>query len=163
MSPKGRAEDERRDGLREAGPVSGTRPLRLLRIDHVVLRAVDVARMERFYRDVLGCTVLRRQDDLGLVQLRAGDALLDLVDVAGKLGRAGGRAPGPDGRNVDHVCFRIDRFDLAALQAHLAAHGVQVGEAGLRFGAEGRGPSLYLQDPEGNTIELKGPPAEQMA
>jgi catechol-2,3-dioxygenase len=163
VSPKGRPEDERRSAQREGSPVSGAPPLRLLGIDHVVLRAVDVPRMERFYRDVLGCTVLRRQEDLGLVQLRAGAALVDLVDVAGKLGRAGGRAPGPDGRNVDHVCFRIDRFDLAALQAHLAAHAVHVGEAGLRFGAEGRGPSLYLQDPEGNTIELKGPPADQMA
>lgn len=137
-------------------------PLRLLGIDHVVLRVADMTRMERFYCDVLGCTVERRQDDLGLVQLRAGQALLDLLDVAGDLGRAGGPAPGRGGRNVDHVCFRIAHFDLAALRDHLATHGVAIGEAGLRFGAEGRGPSLYLQDPEGNTLELKGAPAETM-
>jgi glyoxylase I family protein len=137
-------------------------PLRLLGIDHVVLRVTDMARMERFYCDVLGCTLERRQADLGLVQLRAGQALVDLLDIAGTLGRAGGCAAGAEGRNVDHVCFRIECFDFAALHAHLATHAVTVGETGLRFGAEGRGPSLYLHDPEGNTIELKGPPAEQM-
>jgi glyoxylase I family protein len=134
--------------------------IRLLRIDHVVLRAVDMVRMERFYCDVLGCSVERRQDDLDLVQLRAGAALVDLVDVSGKLGREdGGGVPRRDARNVDHVCFRIERFDLEALQAHFAAHGVQVRESGLRFGAEGRGLSNYIEDPEGNVVELKGPPA----
>lgn len=133
-------------------------PLRLLHLDHVVLRAIDMARMERFYCDVLGCTVERRQEDLGLVQLRAGAALVDLLDVTGALGRAGGRPPAKDGRNVDHVCFRVEPFDAPALQAHLAAHGVAAGEPRLRFGADGRGPSVYIEDPEGNVIELKGPP-----
>jgi len=128
-------------------------------IDHVVLRVVDLARMERFYREVLGCTVARRQEAIGLIQLRAGSALVDLVPVDGKLGRMGGAAPGKEGRNVDHICFRLEPFDEAAIRAHLAAQGVDAGPTDSRFGAEGEGPSIYLQDPEGNTIELKGPPA----
>lgn len=140
-------------------PTEPAPALRIRAIDHVVLRVVDLERMLRFYGEVLGCTLERRQDQLGLVQLRAGSALVDLVPVDGILGAMGGAAPGREGRNLDHVCFRIDVFDEAALRAHLAAHGVEAGPAGSRYGAEGEGPSIYLQDPEGNTIELKGPPA----
>ena len=56
-------------------------------IDHVVLRVVDVEGVIRFYKDVLGCAVERRKDDLGLIQLRAGRSLIDLVDVNGELGQ----------------------------------------------------------------------------
>ncbi|HBZ05515.1 MULTISPECIES: VOC family protein [Massilia] len=138
----------------------GPRPIAIREIDHVVLRVVDLERVERFYRDVLGCTVARRQEAIGLIQLRAGSSLVDLVPVDGKLGRMGGAAPGKEGRNLDHVCFRVEPFDEAAIRAHLAAHGVEAGPLDSRFGAEGDGPSIYLQDPEGNTIELKGPPSQ---
>ena len=134
-------------------------PVAIREIDHIVLRVVDLARMLRFYGDVLGCREVRRQDEIGLVQLRAGSSMVDLIPVDGKLGAAGGAAPGKEGRNVDHVCFRVEPFDEAAIRAHLAAHGIEAGPAASRFGAEGEGPSIYLQDPEGNTIELKGPPA----
>jgi glyoxylase I family protein len=127
-------------------------------IDHIVLRVVDLARMQAFYGDVLGCREVRRQDEIGLVQLRAGSSMVDLIPIDGKLGAAGGAAPGKEGRNVDHFCFRVEPFDEAAIRAHLAAHGIEAGPAASRFGAEGEGPSIYLQDPEGNTIELKGPP-----
>ncbi len=126
-------------------------------IDHIVLRVRDLALMERFYCQVLGCSVERRRDDLGLLQLRAGASLVDLVPVDGPLGRAGGAAPGAGGRNLDHVCFRVEPFDAAAIRAHLAAAGVAGEAPASRYGAEGEGPSLYLSDPEGNTIELKGP------
>ena len=134
------------------------RPFVVAQIDHVVLRVRDVAAMQAFYRDVLGCAEERRQDAIGLLQLRAGRSLIDLVDVAGKLGRMGGAAPGAEGRNMDHLCLRVEPFDRAAILAHLAAHGVRVGEFGARYGAEGEGPSQYLYDPEGNLVELKGPP-----
>jgi glyoxylase I family protein len=126
-------------------------------IDHIVLRVMQLDAMIRFYCDVLGCRIERRQDEIGLVQLRAGSALVDLVPVDGKLGKMGGAAPGREGRNLDHVCFRVEPFDEAAIRAHLAGHGVQAGPAESRYGAEGEGPSIYLQDPEHNTIELKGP------
>lgn len=133
--------------------------IHLRAIDHLVLRVVDLETMLRFYCDVLGCTVARRVEDAGLVQLRAGAALIDLVSVSGRIGRAGGGAPQAQGRNMDHFCLRVEPFDEAALRRHLAAHGVRAGATEQRYGAEGVGPSIYLRDPEGNTIELKGPPA----
>jgi catechol 2,3-dioxygenase-like lactoylglutathione lyase family enzyme len=142
-----------------SGDPAAPGPIAIREIDHVVLRVSDLARMERFYREVLGCAEVRRQDGIGLVQLRAGSAMLDLVPVDGKLGRMGGAAPGREGRNVDHVCFRVEPFDEAAIRAHLAAHGVDAGPVESRYGAEGEGPSIYLHDPEGNMIELKGPPS----
>ena len=114
--------------------------------------------MERFYCEVIGCAVERRREDLGLLHLRAGRSLIDLVDVDGPLGSSGGPPPGREGHNVDHLCLRIDPFDAAAIADHLRAHGVAVEEIGTRFGADGEGPSIYLLDPEGNRVELKGPP-----
>ncbi len=132
--------------------------IRIREIDHVVLRVADLDLMLRFYMGVLGCTVERRQDDIGLVQLRAGRSLIDLVLVDSKLGRAGGAAPGTEGRNMDHLCFRVEPFDEAAIRIDLLAAGVVAGPVESRNGAEGEGPSMYLQDPEGNMLELKGPP-----
>jgi catechol 2,3-dioxygenase-like lactoylglutathione lyase family enzyme len=128
-------------------------------LDHLVLRVRDVAAMRRFYCDVLGCTFEREQAEIGLLQLRAGASLIDLVDVEGKLGRKGGAAPGREARNLDHFCLRIDPFDGDALRAWLSSRGADPGEVVQRYGAEGQGPSLYLRDPEGNVVELKGPPA----
>ena len=142
-------------GGREQGAKAMT--IKVLGIDHVVLRVADVERAIRFYCDVLGCREERRVADIGLIQLRAGTALIDLVGVDSELGRAGGAAPGAEGRNVDHVALRIEVFDEAALRAHLEAHGVAAGEVKRRYGAEGDGPSLYIEDPDGNTVELKGP------
>ena len=127
-------------------------------IDHVVLRVLDSAAMQRFYCDVLGCREERRQDAIGLVQLRAGRSLIDLVAVDSKLGRHGGAAPAADGHNMDHLCLRVENYDEAMILAHLKAHGVRIGELGSRFGAQGEGPSIYLYDPQGNRVELKGPP-----
>ena len=126
-------------------------------LDHVVLRVRDTSASLSFYRDVLGCRVEREVESLGLVQLRAGRSLIDLVDAAGELGRRGGRAPGPEGRNLDHFALRIETFDEERLRAWLAEHGIDAGETRDRFGAEGSGPSLYVRDPDGNTVELKGP------
>ena len=126
-------------------------------IDHVVLRVRDADSMIRFYCDVLGAKVSRRRPDLGMVHLRAGASMIDLVDVNGPLGKPGGAAPGSEGRNMDHLCLRIEPFDQAAIVAHLTTHGVKVGDIRPRYGSEGMGISIYLADPEGNTVELKGP------
>lgn len=133
-------------------------PFQLRRIDHLVLRVRDLPAMRAFYCDVLGCTEERRQDAIGLLQLRAGDSLIDLISVDGKLGRMGGAAPGSEGHNLDHLCLRVEPFEREAIVAHLQAHGVRLGDFGPRYGAEGEGPSQYLFDPEGNMVELKGPP-----
>ena len=131
--------------------------IRIRDIDHLVLRVVDVDAMLAFYCGVLGCSVERRRDELGLIQLRAGRSMIDLVPVDGKLGRAGGAAPAAEGRNVDHFCLRVDPFDERAIREQLQAAGIDAGETVARYGAEGEGPSIYVADPEGNTVELKGP------
>jgi L-fuculose-phosphate aldolase len=126
-------------------------------LDHVVLRVADLERSLRFYRDALGFPIERRLDELGLVQLRAGTALIDLVPVDSPLGRAGGGVPDPKARNVDHFALTLAGFDEPALRALFARHAISASETAERYGAEGYGPSIYLQDPDGNTVELKGP------
>lgn len=121
--------------------------LKLRGIDHVVLRVRDIERMRRFYCDVLGAEHVAYRPRLGMSHLRVGGAMIDLVAAD----------PG-EGRNMDHLCLRVDEpFDKDAIVAHLARHGVAAGEIRERFGAEGNGTSIYLTDPEGNTVELKGP------
>ncbi|HEX8262727.1 MAG TPA: VOC family protein [Allosphingosinicella sp.] len=132
--------------------------IRLAAIDHVVFRVRDIEAALRFYTEVLGATLEKVQAEIGLWQLRAGTSLIDLVPLDGTLGRTGGAGPGEEGRNVDHVCFRVVPWDEAAIVAQLARHGIEA-KVARRYGAEGYGPSLYLTDPDGNGLELKGPPA----
>ncbi|SFC15231.1 VOC family protein [Massilia yuzhufengensis] len=136
----------------------GEHPIAVRELDHVVLRVSDLDAMIAFYGAVLNCQVERRLDDIGLIQLRAGRSIIDLVPADSPLGREGGAAPGVGGRNLDHLCLRLEPFDEAAIRRHLAAHGVAAGPVEPRYGAEGEGPSMYLLDPERNTVELKGPP-----
>ena len=126
-------------------------------LDHVVLRIEDLERAIVFYRDVLGCTVEREIEALGLTQLRAGTALIDLVDIASPLGKVGGEKPDRGAPNMDHFAIELGSFDEAAIRAHLESHDITVGEPGRRYGAGGYGASIYLKDPDGNTVELKGP------
>lgn len=121
--------------------------LKLRGIDHVVLRVRDIEQMRRFYCHVLGAEHVAYRPRLGMSHLRVGAALIDLVAAD----------PG-EGRNMDHLCLRLaDPFDQDAIVAHLKQRGAEVGEIRTRYGAEGNGVSIYLTDPEGNTVELKGP------
>ena len=128
-------------------------PFHVVGIDHVVLRATDPAGLERFYIEVLGLSFEKRQGKL--VQLRAGHALIDIAP-ADKAGPAGGTST-TDWANLDHLCLRVEPFDAAAVAAHLADKRRRFGAPASRYGAEGEGPSIYLRDPEGNGLELKGP------
>jgi catechol 2,3-dioxygenase-like lactoylglutathione lyase family enzyme len=134
-------------------------PIPIAGLDHVVLRVHDASRSIEFYQNVLGCREERRLEALGLIQLRAGASLIDLVETSSPLGRAGGGERDPDGPNVDHFALTLTNFDEKAIRAHLERHGVEAGETGQRYGAQGMGPSIYLRDPDGNTVELKGPPS----
>ena len=141
--------------------MSGSPQFVLKALDHVVLRVEDVDRSVAFYRDVLGCSVEKVRDDIGLIQLRAGDCIIDLVDVGGSLGRLGGSAPGAEGHNLDHFCLRIEPFDESAIRDHFRAHGIETSRLRNNWGGDGRGPSLFVTDPTGNAIELKGPPTHR--
>jgi catechol 2,3-dioxygenase-like lactoylglutathione lyase family enzyme len=132
-------------------------PITVTGFDHIVLRVRDKARMLDFYCSVLGLSVDRDRPELGLTHIRAGRQMIDLVTLDGPLGKLGGQGPGAEGRNLDHFALQVRPFDEAAIRAHLAAHGVEVVEEGQRYGADGDGFSLYVRDPEGNTVELKGP------
>jgi catechol 2,3-dioxygenase-like lactoylglutathione lyase family enzyme len=135
--------------LADRGGSLGDPSLRIKGLDHVVLRVADIDRAIDFYGRVLGCHVERRLAEIGLVQLRAGAAMIDLVP----------RTEDEDeGRNMDHFAVRIEAMDVPALTAHLRRQGIDPGEVRRRYGAEGYGSSIYITDPDGNTVELKGPP-----
>ncbi|RYD24890.1 MAG: VOC family protein [Lysobacteraceae bacterium] len=121
-----------------------TRPFAIQAIDHVVLRAHDVPALVAFYADTLGCPVERTIE--GLTQLRAGNALIDIV-MRDPDDRTGG--------NMDHLCLTLDPFDADKIAAWLGATGVAIGEIATRYGAGGFGVSIYLTDPEGNGLELR--------
>jgi glyoxylase I family protein len=131
--------------------------IHLREIDHLVLRVRDIDAMRRFYCEVLGAEHIAWRPHFGMSHLRIGRSMFDLVAVDGPSGRRGGAGPGKEGHNVDHFCFRVEPFDQEAIVAHLKQHGVAVGDIRPRFSAEGNGISIYLTDPEGNTVELKGP------
>jgi len=133
--------------------------IHIRKIDHVVLRCTKIDETMRFYRDVLGCAVERQlSPDKGLLQLRAGDALIDLVAVDSELGRAGGGPPGPTGNNLDHFCLELEQISEVELRRWLEGHGVACGPFETRYGAGGFGPSVYIRDPEGNIVELRPGP-----
>lgn len=135
---------------------ASTRPFSLGRLDHIVLRTPDPASLIGFYVDVLGTTVEREVPEFHLTQLRAGQSLIDIIGVESPLAA-------PDSRNVDHFCLSIIPWDEPALAEYLRSRGLEVEESGIRYGAEGNGPSIYIKDPEGNVVELKGPPLESSA
>lgn len=127
-------------------------PIDITVIDHVVIRTTQLDRMIAFYRDVLGCAVEREAGESGLAQLRAGDSLIDILDVS----RGSGGAVVHEAGNMDHVCFQLKRWDEAGISDFLRRHSVTPGDVVMRYGARGTGPSMYISDPDGNTVELKG-------
>jgi len=128
-------------------------PLKVTEIDHVVIRCRDQNRAYDFYTRVLGLGEERRIAQIGLIQLRAGRSMIDLVPA---------KDPRVEtGLNVDHVCIGIEAGDMNEVAAYLRRESVEVmGEPATRYGARGVGLSIYVRDPEGNVIELKQmPPA----
>ena len=125
-------------------------------IDHIVLRTDRYQELIDFYCDILGCVLERAtSEEFGLTQLRAGNSLIDIVDVNGQLGKSGGPAPRETGNNVDHFCLQIEPFEESELKAYLGERGVEAGEFQDRYGAQGMGRSIYLKDIAGNTVELR--------
>ena len=130
-------------------------PIAITGFDHIVLRVRDKAASLAFYEGVLGLAVDRDRPELGLTHIRAGGQMIDLITLDGLLGKMGGAGPGAEARNLDHFALQLAPFDEAAIRGHLAAHGVEIVEEGQRYGASGSGLSLYVRDPDGNTVELK--------
>jgi catechol 2,3-dioxygenase-like lactoylglutathione lyase family enzyme len=125
-------------------------------IDHIVLRTTKLEEMLSFYSGILGCEVERETtNEVGLTQLRAGNAMIDLVTVDGQLGKMGGGPPGSTENNVDHFCLQLIPVPEDAIKSHLESNGIKVGTFAERYGAQGLGNSIYIKDPEGNTVELR--------
>ncbi|MEZ8100240.1 VOC family protein [Vibrio bivalvicida] len=131
------------------------RPINIIALDHIVLRTSQLNNMLHFYQDILGCVIEREKLDIGLTQLRAGSALIDIVTVDSELGRMGGKAPQQNGRNVDHFCLQVSAFEEEELLNYLKQHNVNTSNFAERYGAQGYGRSVYVDDPEGNVVELK--------
>jgi glyoxylase I family protein len=135
-------------------PESIARPFRIDEIDHVVIRCADRERALKFYVEVLGLSEERRLEQIGLVQLRAGHSLIDLVPAPERSAESG--------RNVDHFCLGVETADFEGLVAYLRERGVeQIGQPSTRYGAHGMGLSVYIRDPEGNVVELKQLPLSE--
>ncbi len=132
--------------------------IKTLGLDHLVLRVANVQRSITWYRAALGCTLERVLPSFGLYQLRTGRTLIDLVDIEGPVGKMGGAAAGAKRRNLDHFCVQLETFDEKQIVAYLKKKRIAPGKVERRYGALGHGPSMYLTDPDGNTVELKGPP-----
>lgn len=123
-------------------------PFAITAIDHIVIATPDLSVLQAFYERVLGCHVERTLPEIGLVQMRAGRAMIDLVQL---------QEGGVSGRNMEHFCLMLADWDVQAIKAHLDRHDVCFDGLALRYGATGMGPSIYITDPDGNTIEIKGP------
>ncbi len=130
--------------------------LNIISLDHIVLRTTKLAKMLHFYCDILGCVIERKlPEHVGLIQLRAGSALIDIVPVDSELGRVGGKAPSQDGRNLEHFCLIIEDLGEDQLDRYLTANKLDHEIMVERYGATGFSKSVYIQDPEGNVVELK--------
>ncbi len=132
-------------------------PIRITKLDHVVLRVADIEKSIHFYRDVLGCPEKRIKKDSGLYQYQAGASMIDLVPLDSPGGIRSGYGPPDKGRNMEHFALTIEEFDDLALRSYLRDHDITPIRSGVHFGADGYGPSIYLEDPDGNVVELKGP------
>lgn len=125
-------------------------PLHILGLDHIVLRTDRLEELLAFYRDALGCPMERVLGELGLYQMRAGSALIDVVD-----GRIWKTQAGPGESLYDHFCLQIGSSEPAPILAELDRLGIPHGDAEPRYGATGDGLSIYTTDPDGRTVELK--------
>ena len=144
---------------RSAAKESSKPPFVLEGIDHILLLVNGMKPAVEFYTGVLGCTVEGALPQYGMLQLRAGAALIDLADISVPEA-SWAKPPVAGGRNFDHLCLALGAHDEAKLRRHLARHHVEIIEEGVHGGRRRESLSLYIRDPSGNVIELKGPPSD---
>jgi glyoxylase I family protein len=131
-------------------------PLQLRGVDHVALRVRSLDRSIAFYCSVLRCEVAARNEDAGIVHLRAGAQMIDLIWLEGRMGKSGGAEPRVEARNMHHICLAYEPHDSDALFAYLDAQKIEhSAKPQDNLGAGGQGTSVYLADPDENLIEVK--------
>ena len=125
-------------------------PIQVRGVGHVVLKVRDLERAAAFYRDVIGLTEVARLPQMKMAFFSATGANHHDLAVL-EVGRDAA-APARAAVGLYHVALKIgDRLeDLRAAKAHLEAHGVQI--LGIRDHRVSQ--SIYLNDPDGNGLEL---------
>ena len=93
--------------------------------------------------------------EIGITQLRAGTALIDILTADSKLCKLGGGPPTQTENNMDHFCLQLKTISEKEISEHLKSHGIDADEFSDCYGAQVSGRSIYIKDPEGNTIELR--------
>ena len=131
----------------------GTAPFKLGHLDHLVLRTSQLEVLLAFY-ERLGCRLERDlREKVGMVQLRLGDSMLDLVEAT--MDETGDK-------NLDHFAVRVDPFNEADILKFCEEEGIEARSMSFPlYGADGYGPAIYITDPDGNRMELKGPPQSE--
>ncbi len=127
-------------------------------LDHVVLVSDDVDRSLDFYCGLLGLAGDRvdewRSGDVPFPSVRIDETtIIDLFPTAMVDGDGDRGGPG-SARNLDHLCVTIEPTDLDAVAASGRVEVVR-GPQDHLFGAQGYATSLYIADPDGNTVELR--------
>ncbi|MFF3326713.1 VOC family protein [Streptomyces sp. NPDC002889] len=125
--------------------------MRVKGFDHLVLNVQDVERALEFYCGPLGLEPVRvdewRAGDVSFPSVRVSpDTIIDL------LSRPRGES------NVDHICLVVEPLDWQQV-VDSGEFTVLDGPA-ARFGARGEAQSIYVQDPDGNVVELRWYPQD---
>lgn len=121
-------------------------PFKLLGLDHLLLHVRGMEAAERFYCDVLGCSVEGRMSQWAMLGLSAGVTLVDTDDPNGAWALEGTRA----GSNLHHFAIAISDWDEVTMRDWLASHAVAIEEER----ADEAERSFYVRDPSGNLVEL---------
>jgi catechol-2,3-dioxygenase len=124
-------------------PVS--KAARVTGVNELVLEVIDLHRAARFYAEVLGLPIVERWEDRGAVWVMAGDRTRIGLWLP-QVGIAGGRG----GIHV-HYALHIADKDFGAALDRLRLHGYDPYHV---VWEDGRGRSLYVDDPDGNVVEL---------
>jgi len=120
--------------------------MRLHALDHIVLNVADVERSLSWYIDLVGMAPVRvddwRRGEAFFPSVRVNEStIIDLV----RLDRSG--------TNMDHLCLVVDAADVDAIAADERFSVIEGPD--IRFGARGNGRSVYVNDPDGNTVEFR--------
>lgn len=140
-----------------AYPHNTQTPFNVVGLDHVVILVTDMQKALDFYQGILGLPHGYAFPDIAMEQLWVGTELLVLIDISTPKG-AGAIPPVSGGRNMDHFCISLVPYDKDALRAYLVDQGVEIVNEAFHSGARGMGEAIYVLDPFGNKVELKGPP-----